>query len=59
MANWQQIDELNDISADLPRFTDALSGLASDLGWISPAGCRPYFPALSPKRHGGALASRF
>jgi predicted metalloenzyme YecM len=32
MANWQQIDELNDISADLPRFTDALSGLARRLG---------------------------
>ncbi|VUS66335.1 VOC family protein [Klebsiella spallanzanii] len=32
MANWQQIDELNDISADLPRFTEALNALASRLG---------------------------
>ena len=28
MANWQQINELNDISADLPRFTEALNALA-------------------------------
>ncbi|MBZ6759078.1 metalloprotein, partial [Klebsiella grimontii] len=27
MANWQQINELNDISADLPRFTEALNAL--------------------------------
>lgn len=32
MANWQQIDELNDISADLPRFSDALQALAERLG---------------------------
>ena len=32
MANWQQIDELNDISADLPRFTEALNALAHRLG---------------------------
>ncbi|XXD09115.1 VOC family protein [Klebsiella sp. R445] len=32
MANWQQIDELDDISADLPRFRDALSTLAGRLG---------------------------
>ncbi|PMC22351.1 metalloprotein, partial [Klebsiella aerogenes] len=30
--NWQQIDELNDISADLPRFSDALQALAERLG---------------------------
>ncbi|HGP0979105.1 TPA: VOC family protein [Klebsiella aerogenes] len=32
MANWQQIDELNDISADLPRFNDAILALADRLG---------------------------
>lgn len=32
MANWQQIDELDDISADLPRFTEALYTLANRLG---------------------------
>lgn len=32
MANWQHIDELNDISADLPRFSDALRALADRLG---------------------------
>ena len=32
MANWQTIDELQDISADLPRFTDALTALAERLG---------------------------
>ncbi|TCW17516.1 hypothetical protein EDF73_101158 [Raoultella sp. BIGb0138] len=32
MANWQQIDELDDISADLPRFSAALNGLANRLG---------------------------
>jgi predicted metalloenzyme YecM len=32
MANWQHIDELNDISADLPRFSDALQALADRLG---------------------------
>ncbi|EOV8480048.1 VOC family protein [Klebsiella aerogenes] len=32
MANWQQIDELKDISADLPRFSDALQALAERLG---------------------------
>ncbi|HDX8809383.1 TPA: VOC family protein [Klebsiella oxytoca] len=32
MANWQQINELNDISADLPRFTEALNALAHRLG---------------------------
>lgn len=32
MANWQQINELNDISADLPYFTGALNALANRLG---------------------------
>lgn len=32
MANWQQIDELQDITADLPRFTEALGQLAARLG---------------------------
>ncbi|MEN0615896.1 VOC family protein [Klebsiella indica] len=32
MANWQQIDKLNDISADLVHFTEALNALASRLG---------------------------
>jgi hypothetical protein len=36
MANWQQIDELNDISADLPRFSEALKRLLTDWVWISP-----------------------
>lgn len=32
MANWQVVDELHDISADLPRFTKALTELATRLG---------------------------
>lgn len=32
MANWQSIDELHDISADLPRFTQAFTELATRLG---------------------------
>ena len=32
MANWQSIDELHDISADLPRFTQAFTDLATRLG---------------------------
>ena len=32
MAHWQTIDELHDISADLPRFTQALTELATRLG---------------------------
>lgn len=32
MVNWQQIDELQDITADLPRFTEALGQLAARLG---------------------------
>lgn len=32
MANWQSIDELQDISADLPRFTTAFNALAERLG---------------------------
>ncbi len=32
MADWQSIDELHDISADLPRFTKALTELATRLG---------------------------
>ncbi|WP_316383189.1 VOC family protein [Enterobacter mori] len=32
MANWQTIDELHDISADLPRFTQAFTELATRLG---------------------------
>ncbi|WP_314418112.1 VOC family protein [Pseudescherichia vulneris] len=32
MADWQTIDELHDISADLPRFTTALTELATRLG---------------------------
>lgn len=35
MADWQTIDELHDISADLPRFTKALTELATRLGLIS------------------------
>ncbi|MTH46487.1 VOC family protein [Intestinirhabdus alba] len=31
MANWQTIDELHDISADLPRFTQALTALTERL----------------------------
>jgi hypothetical protein len=56
MANWQQIDELNDISADLPRFTDALSGLATDLGWISRRWMPTIFPCAvtrTPRRSAG------
>ena len=32
MQNWQSIEELQDIVADLPRFTEALTGLAARLG---------------------------
>ncbi|HFZ8993099.1 TPA: VOC family protein [Citrobacter freundii] len=32
MANWQSIDELHDISADLPRFTQAFRELSTRLG---------------------------
>lgn len=32
MANWQTIDELQDIVADLPRFSDALTRLTGRLG---------------------------
>ena len=32
MANWHSIDELHDISADLPRFTQAFTELATRLG---------------------------
>lgn len=32
MANWQQITELDDISADLPRFSQALNTLTHRLG---------------------------
>lgn len=32
MQHWQSIEELKDIAADLPRFTDALTGLATRLG---------------------------
>ena len=32
MANWQTIDELHDISADLPRFTQAFTELSTRLG---------------------------
>lgn len=32
MAHWQAVDELHDISADLPRFTKALTELATRLG---------------------------
>ncbi|OFE42186.1 hypothetical protein A9Y87_10695 [Salmonella enterica subsp. enterica] len=32
MANWQHIDELHDISADLPRFTLAFRELSTRLG---------------------------
>lgn len=32
MQNWQSIEQLQDIAADLPRFTEALTGLARRLG---------------------------
>ncbi|VEB96633.1 Uncharacterized protein conserved in bacteria [Cedecea lapagei] len=32
MANWQAVEELHDISADLPRFTKALTELATRVG---------------------------
>ncbi|EIN1871395.1 VOC family protein, partial [Salmonella enterica subsp. enterica serovar Banana] len=32
MTNWQHIDELHDISADLPRFTLAFRELSTRLG---------------------------
>ncbi|HCN98289.1 MAG TPA: metalloprotein, partial [Leclercia sp.] len=32
MANWQSVDELQDIAADLPRFTAAFTALAERLG---------------------------
>lgn len=32
MANWQSIDELQDIASDLPRFTHALDELSLRLG---------------------------
>lgn len=35
MANWHTIDELHDISADLPRFTGRSQNLPPVSGWIS------------------------
>ena len=32
MANWQHIEQLADIAADLPRFSEALNALADRLG---------------------------
>ncbi|MDU2477529.1 MAG: VOC family protein, partial [Klebsiella sp.] len=32
MANWQQIEQLADITADLPRFSDALQRFTARLG---------------------------
>ena len=32
MQHWQSVEELQDVAADLPRFTDALTGLATRLG---------------------------
>jgi predicted metalloenzyme YecM len=32
MANWQTVAELQDISADLPHFTQALTELSTRLG---------------------------
>ncbi|WP_410751388.1 VOC family protein [Citrobacter sp. U14242] len=32
MANWQAVEELHDISADLPHFTQALTSLSTRLG---------------------------
>nr|WP_318381303.1 VOC family protein [uncultured Enterobacter sp.] len=32
MAHWQAVDELHDLSTDLPRFTQALTELATRLG---------------------------
>jgi predicted metalloenzyme YecM len=32
MANWQSVDELQDIAADLPRFTQAFTALTGRLG---------------------------
>ncbi|MBO9146804.1 MAG: metalloprotein, partial [Escherichia coli] len=32
MANWQSIDELQDIASDLPRFIHALDELSRRLG---------------------------
>ena len=32
MAQWQNIDELHDLVADLPRFTQAITGLAARIG---------------------------
>ena len=58
MANWQSIDELHDISADLPRFTKAFTELATRLGLdIVPLAADHIF-ALPPECHRRALASR-
>nr|VUD31149.1 protein yecM [Raoultella sp. NCTC 9187] len=59
MANWQQIDELQDITADLPRFTEALGQLAARLGLdIAPLSAGPHLSALSSEYNRGALAAR-
>ena len=56
MANWQQIDELNDISADLPRFSDALRW-PNGWDWSLRRWTPTIFSALSSKYDGGALAA--
>ncbi|MFQ9622950.1 MAG: VOC family protein [Enterobacteriaceae bacterium] len=55
MANWQQIDELNDISADLPRFTEALNALAHRSVSI----LRPMTPTIFPCAVQNATAERW
>ncbi|STJ10894.1 Protein yecM [Escherichia coli] len=52
MANWQSINELQDIASDLPRFTHALDELSRRLGLdITPLTGRSHFFALPSKRH--------
>ncbi|SPX19798.1 Protein yecM [Escherichia coli] len=52
MANWQSIDELQDIASDLPRFIHALDELSRRLGLkYHSADCRSHFFALPSKRH--------
>ena len=44
MANWQQNEQLADITADLPRFSDALERFTARLGLRSPGST----PTISP-----------
>ncbi len=59
MANWQQIEPLADITADLPRFSDALERFTARLGLeIAGLDADHISPALSSEYHCGTLAPR-